>query len=63
MTLSAPVNTPAPSLFPFSLKSTYNSLFVTSDFPKPLLPLFQGLSKGYRGWEKKKKTFIVTVYI
>lgn len=59
MTLSAPVNTLTLSLFLFSLKCTYNTLFVLFNFPKTLLCLFQGLSKGYRGWEENIHCYIL----
>lgn len=60
-TLSAAVNTSTPSFFLFSLRCTYNnSLFVMLNFPKPLLPLFQGLPSGYRGW---KNTHCYILYL
>ena len=49
---SPPVDTPTPSLFLFLLRCPYNGLFVTFNFPKTLLPLFQRLSRAYKGWKK-----------
>ena len=49
MTLSALVDTPAPSLFLFSIRCPYNGLFVMLNFPKLLLPLLQGL-QSLGGW-------------
>lgn len=51
MTLSPPVDTPTPSLF-LLLRWPYNGLFVTFNFPKTLLPLFQRLSRAYKGRKK-----------